>query len=128
MSERNSMSVSDLSDSRELYEAQKRLIEAEAEVARLKTLMGKAHHVLEYDSDERKRALAKATIPFLEKGESAAKAEQWARGSFNYEQELLRLAKAHRIASDIKFEYEGAKIAVEVARTMVSSEKTLASL
>ena len=122
------MKVADLSDSEEVYRLQKRLMDADDELARLKTKMGQAYHILEYDGDMRKRALATATTPFLEKGESAAAADSWARASFLYEQQMKNLARAHETASEIKFQYEAAKIAIEVARSLLSMEKQLAAL
>ena len=122
------MKASQLTDSAELYELQKALSEADDRLSKLAPQMGKAYHVLEHDSDQRKTALAKAMVPFLEKGESHNKAETMARASFNYKQELLGLEKAHEAAASVKFEYESLKISIEVKRSLISMEKELAKL
>jgi hypothetical protein len=122
------MKASELTDSAELYELQKALTEADERLSQLAPQMGKAYHVLEYDSDQRKAALARAMTPYLEKGESHNKAEAMARASFNYKQEMLRLEQAHETAASVKFEYEALKISIDVKRSLVSMEKELAKL
>lgn len=85
--------------------------------------VGLARHVLEYDSDRRKRALARAMVPALAGGDSAAKAEAEARASEIYTKELNQLAKEHTSAEQAIVAWEAAKLQWETARSLMAMQR-----
>lgn len=85
--------------------------------------VGLARHVLEYDSDRRKRALARAMQPALAGGDSAAKAEAEARASEPYGKELNQLAKEHSNAEQTITAWEVAKLQWETARSLLAIQR-----
>lgn len=102
---------------------QQRLSEAADKLANMAADVGSAKHVLEYDGDLRKRALARAMKPALAGGDSAAKAEAEGRASDGYSQELGVLGKQHQAAEQVVAEWEAAKINWETARSLLSMLK-----
>jgi hypothetical protein len=128
MMQNTRLNVSDLADSQQVYQLQKRLQDAADKLAALVPQVGKARQIIEFASDQRKRALAKAMTPYLDGGESASSAEAKARASFNYGEEMLVLAKALTKAEQTKAEWEALKVAWESSRSLLSMEKELSRL
>ncbi len=112
--------VADWGDAREL---QREMVSAVEEISRRAADVGLARHVLEYDSDRRKRALARAMAPPLAGGDSAAKAEAEARASASYSAELTQLGKEHQAAETVCLEFEAVKLKWETARSLLSMLK-----
>lgn len=99
---------------------QQRLHEAAERIQAMAGDVGLAKHVIEYDSDRRKRALARAMGPGLAGGASAAKADAEARASEPYAKELEVLAKQHAAALQQVQEHDAAKVAWETARSLLA--------
>lgn len=113
-------SVSDWSDVAML---QKKMADTCDTINQMAGDVGLARHVLEYDSDRRKRALARAMVPALAGGDSAAKAEAEARASEPYTKELNQLAKDHQNAEQVITAWEASKLQWETARSLLSMQK-----
>lgn len=107
---------------------QKRMVEAVQEMERLSPETGMAKHVIEYDSDRRKQALARAMRAALAGGESAAKAEAEARASASYEKELSQLGVEHKMAEQTLKDWEVLKLKWETCRSLLSMQKELAKI
>jgi len=102
---------------------QAKLIEAIDQMTFMAADVGLAKHVLEYNSDQKKRALARAMAPALAGGDSAAKAEAEARASDGYERELTLLGKAHAAAEQTMTAWEVAKLRWDTARSLLSLQR-----
>ena len=107
----------------DVAELQRKLIETVEAINGMANDVGLARHVCEYDSDRRKRALARAMSPALAGGDSAAKAEAEARASETYAKELNQLAKEHASAEQVITNWEAAKLRWETARSLLSLQK-----
>lgn len=107
----------DWSDVREL---QQRLAETSERISAMASDVGLAKHVVEYDGDRRKRALARQAAAALRGGDSAAKAELEARASEGYAKELAQLGKEHAAALQVIAEWEAAKVAWDTARSLLA--------
>ena len=109
-----------LADWSDVLELQRKLAEACDEIAGLAPDTGSAKHVIEYDGDMRKRALARAMAAPLAGGESGVKAEAMARASETYKAELDVLAKSHLAAQQQVQAHEAAKCKWETARSLLA--------
>jgi hypothetical protein len=116
----NPGSVADWSDVAAL---QRRLIEAAETINLLAGDVGTAKHVIDYDGDRRKRALARAMQPALMGGDSAAKAEAEGRASETYAKELIQLGKEHQAALMVIAEFDAKRLEWETARSLLSMMK-----
>lgn len=112
--------VADWSDVESL---QKRMADAVTAMSRMAGDVGMARHVQEYDSDRRKRALARAMAASLAGGESAAKAEAEGRASEGYTKELNQLAKEHSAAEQVVMEWDALKLVWETCRSLLSLQR-----
>jgi hypothetical protein len=122
------MVMSQLSDHEQLRQRQERLEAACQAVAALSRKVGQAKQVIEYDGDRRKRALAKAMVPYLDEGRGLGVAEAKGRSSFNYSEELKELADQLRDSEAVKAQWEAAKVEWESCRSLLSLEKELVGL
>lgn len=102
---------------------QRRLLESSEALTSMTPEVGLAKHVQEYDSDLRKRALARAMSAALAGGASAAKAEAEGRSSELYNKELSTLAKQHQAACETIAAWEAQRCAWETARSLLSVTK-----
>lgn len=89
--------------------------------------ISKAQMVRDFNRDRRKRALAKAVMPFLSQGESAASAEHKARALPCYGQELQALGDDLRSAEEVIARHAALKVRWESVRSLLSIQKSLAS-
>ncbi len=83
-----------------------------------------ARHVREYDSDRRKRCLAVAALPLLKAGLSATAADTEARASEAYQSAMKQLGIEFVAAEKTLAEWDAIKIQVEVARSLLSLQKS----
>lgn len=114
---------SDLADWSDVEALQKRMARQAEEMALLAPDVGRAKHILEYDSDRRKQALSRAMKAPLAGGESAAKAEAEARASETYAKELSQLSVEHKMAEEILMAWEASKIAWETCRSLMAMQR-----
>lgn len=120
--------VSDQTDSSEIAALEKRLSETADQLAALVPDMGKAKQIIEFASDQRKRALAKAMSQWLDGGESASAAEAKGRASYVYGEELAELANQLREAETTKARWEATKCQFEACRSLLAMQRELGSL
>jgi hypothetical protein len=99
---------------------QQKLAEACEEIGAMAADTGMAKHVLEYDGDRRKRALARAMAPALAGGDSGVKADAEARASEPYHKEMQQLGKEHVAAEQQVMAHEAAKLRWETCRSLLS--------
>lgn len=118
-------SAADWSD---IAELQKRILEASDNIANMTEDAGKARHILEYDSDRRKRALANAMVGPLKLDESASAAEAYARASDGYKKEMTKLGNEHQAAEEVVCKWEAEKIKWETARSLLAMCRTQVGL
>src|SRR5947208_943700 len=119
------MKTSDLADSDQVHQLQKRLEEASEKISKLVPQIGKARQIIEFNGDMRKRALAKVTTTFLDKGESASAAESQARASYSYGEEIKELSRSLADAETTRAAWDAAKTEWESVRSLLSLEKEL---
>lgn len=112
------------SDWSDVAALQQKLAECSEALSAMAHDVGQAKHIIEYDSDLRKRALARAMQPALAGGDSAAKAESEGRASKGYTDELNVLAKQHQAATVTIADYDAARIKWETCRSLLSMMKT----
>jgi len=122
------MHVSELADSQEVFQLEKRLQETADQLAALVPDMGKAKQVIEFISDQRKRALAKSMSQWLDSGESAAAAEAKGRSSFVYGEELAELATQLKAAETTKARWEATKCQWESCRSLLAMQREMSSM
>ena len=113
----------DVADWTDVLTLQKRMAETVTALAALVDDVGLARQVQAYDSDRRKRALARAMAAALAGGESAAKAEAEGRASEAYGKELAQLSKELTAAEQVTAQYDVLKIVWESCRSMLSVQK-----
>lgn len=99
------------------------MIEAVTELAALAPEAGLARQILEFSSDRRKQALARAMSAPLKGGAAAIKAEMEARNDSAYAAELNQLGKQHCAAEQTMTRWESLKIKWECARSLISMQK-----
>jgi hypothetical protein len=85
--------------------------------------VGLARHVQNYDSDRRKRAIARAMAAALAGGDSAVKAEAEARASAGYAKELEQLSRESVAAEQTCAKWDALKITWETCRSLLSLQK-----
>lgn len=114
---------SDLADWSDVEALQRKMAGMAEEMAVLAPDVGRAKHVLEYDSDRRKQALARAMRAPLAGGDSAAKAEAEGRASEVYAKELSQLGLEHKMSEEILMSWEAAKIGWETCRSLLAMQR-----
>jgi hypothetical protein len=85
--------------------------------------VGAAKHVIEYDGDRRKTALARSMAVSLAAGCSAAKADSGARASDGYAKAMTAIGKQHQAALTEVERYQCLKLQWETARSLLSMQK-----
>ncbi len=117
-----------ISDWQDVTDLQRRMTEAVDSINAMAGDVGMAKHVIEYDSDRRKKALSRAMLPALMGGDSAAKAEATARASELYSRELEVLGKEHVIAMQTVSEFEALKLLWQTAQSLLAMQRESAKL
>jgi hypothetical protein len=112
-----------LADWGDVASLQQRLAELAEKLGSMVADVGRARQVIEYDSDLKKRALARATSAALAGGESYNKAEAEGRSNEAYHAEIKVLAKQLESAYTVTAEWEATKCAWETARSLLSMQK-----
>jgi len=115
--------ASDFADWSDVAGLQRSLVESCTAIAQSTTDVALAKHVITYDSDRRKRALARAMSPALAGGSSAPKAEAEARACESYSEEMKRLGKEFAAASQVILDYEASKLKWETARSLLAMQR-----
>jgi hypothetical protein len=95
---------------------------------RAKSSYGLACAVVEFSSDQRKAALARAMVKFLDADESAASADAYARASDGYSKDMAQLKKDYQQAEETRAQYFALKARWETARSRASAEKAMSTL
>jgi hypothetical protein len=111
-------------DYHDLSSLTEQLIAASDELSRLSQEVAKAKTIREYNSDQRKRALALATREFLDT-DSAAAAEVKGRASLRYGDDLKQLQNDLYEAEQCLSKHEAARIRWETIRSALSSWKSI---
>lgn len=114
---------SDVADWTDIHALQKRMADAVSALAALADDVGMARQVQAYDSDRRKRALARAMAAPLAAGEPVSKAEAEGRASEAYAKEMLVLKNEMAAAEKITVQYDVLKIVWESCRSLLSVQK-----
>ncbi len=99
------------------------MVESVQELEAMASDVGLARHVQTYDSDRRKKALARAMGPALAGGDSVSKAEAEARASDVYAKELTQLAKEHMAAEQVTAKWDSSKLVWETCRSLLSMQR-----
>jgi len=102
---------------------QAKMIEAVEAMQQLADDVGMAKTVLEFSSDRRKRALARACAAALAGGESVAKAESEARSSEGYGKELTQLQKEHQAAEQTLTKWETLKLTWSSSQSLLAMQR-----
>jgi len=124
-SSKSPATVADWSDT---YALQQRMVEAVNEMDKLAMDVGMAKHVIEYDSDRRKQALARAMRAARAGGESAAKAEAEARASDGYAKELSQLGVEQKMAEQTLKEWEVLKLKWSTAQSLLAMQREMSKI
>lgn len=114
----------------QLAAAQKALHEARERLAALLPTIGQARTALEYDSEAKKIALADAVeaVRAAEPELAQSTAESKARASKEYKEQIRKLYRSYKDAAQTEAEWRLAMADIEIGRTDVSTEKTLAGM
>ncbi len=110
-------------DQSEISTIEQRLKSSTKRLHALSAQVGAAKQVRNYDADRRKNLLAKYVVRYLEAGESATAAEQYARADGAYQSELEFLAKGHESAEQTIAEWDAEFASFEAARSLLSMQK-----
>lgn len=119
---------SDLADWSDVEALQRKMARMAEDMAILAPDVGRAKHVIQFNGDRCKQALARAMRAPLAGGDSAAKAEAEARASEPYAKELSQLSLEHKNAEEILMAWEASKIAWETARSLMAMQRQLSSM
>lgn len=98
------------------------------EMERSKTSYGLACAIVEFSPDQKRAALARAMLPFLNAGDTATAADAKARASEPYATAMARLRKDYAAAEETRAQYFALKARWETARSRASAEKAMVSL
>jgi hypothetical protein len=112
-----------VNDHSEIAVIQKRLENAVREIRNMTVMVGQAKQVRDYDSDRRKSLLAKAMLPYLKGGASAAAAECDGRADPVYTVGLEELAQQREDAEKTIAKWDAAFCTYEAARSLLSMAK-----
>ncbi len=113
-------SISDWSDVAGL---QAKMVESIEAMQQLADETGTARTILEFSSDRRKRALARACAAALAGGESVAKAESQARADEAYGKELSVLQREHEAAEQTIAKWDVLKITWSGAQSLLAMQR-----
>lgn len=113
----------DVADWTDIYALQKRMAETVSALSGLANSVGMARQVQAYDSDRRKRALARAMAAALAAGESVAKAEAEGRASDNYAKEMNQLKIELGEAEKVTAQYDVLKIVWSSCQSLLAIQR-----
>jgi hypothetical protein len=89
----------------------------------LAPLVGAAETVIEFNSDQRKVALAQEAKRYIERGESVAGADTLARSSPVYTEKMKELETNFTEAQRIKYEWKANMCSFEAARSLLARQR-----
>ncbi len=114
----------------DLAAAQKSLHDARARLAALLPSIGAARTALEYDSEAKKIALADAVeaVRAADPEMGQSQAESKARATKEYKEQIRKLYRSHKDAAQTDAEWRLGMADIEIGRTDVSTEKSLAEM
>lgn len=107
----------------DVAELQKQFEEVADEINTMAVKSGLAEHVLKYDADRRKQALARAMAAPLAGGATGIKAENEARISPLFEKEFDVLAKQHEAACVVDKEWDAKNTTWKTFQSLLSVQK-----
>jgi len=93
-------------DNNEVRDIQEKMQDCIKQMRRLAPLVGAARQVKEFSSDQRKNALAAAQIVYIQRGESVAASETFARSNPTYLEKMKALELAYSSACGTIAEWE----------------------
>ena len=111
------------SDWSDIESLQRKLVQTVEAMALMSASVGAAKHVIEYDGDRRKTALARAMAVSLAAGDSVSKADSEARASADYAKAMAAIGKQHQAALTEVEKYQCLKLQWETARSLLSMQK-----
>lgn len=114
-----------MSDHTESLEIAGRLKEAVQSLHNLADRAGEARQVREFAADRRKNVLAKYMYPYLRNGDSAAKAECYARTEEGFLLEMSQLEAQQMEAEKTLAKVEAEKCRYEATRSLLSFSRTV---
>lgn len=114
---------SDVSDWGEVSELQSKMVKSVEALSRMAGDVGMAKTVIEYDSDRRKKALARGMAAPLAGGAAVSKAEAEARCSEAYAKELDQLCREHQAATTVLAEHEVLKLQWSTCQSLLAMER-----
>lgn len=115
-------------DDREIRDTEKKMQECIASMRKLTIHVGMARQVKEFSSDQRKNALAAEQLRFIQRGESVAAAENFARSSPTYLEKMKGLEKDYADACGTIAEWEAIFARFEACRSILSMAKATLGL
>jgi hypothetical protein len=113
----------DVSDWTEVASLQQRLATTVEQINAMAADVGMAKHIIEYDSNRTKKALARAMAAPLAGGSSAAAAEAEGRASEAYTKEMAQLGKEHAAACQVVSEFEALRLVWDTARSLLAMSR-----
>lgn len=102
---------------------QQKMVETVEELSRMADDVGLARHVLSFDADRRKQALARSMSAPLAGDESVSKAEAQGRASPIYAKELDQLAKEHVAAEQRITKWDALKCVWSTCQSMLAMQR-----
>lgn len=105
-------------DDKEIRDVQKKMTECVTRLSKLAPLVGIARQVKEFSTDQRKNALAASQIEFIQRGESVAVSENFARNSPVYLAKVKELEKSYADACGTIAEWDAVQARLEAARSI----------
>lgn len=118
-----------MNDDSEIREIQVKMQDCIANLRALAPMVGAARQVKEFNSDQRKNALAASQIIFIQRGENATTSEVSARSHPIYLEKLKALEQAYADACTTIAQWEAIFARFEACRSMLAmSRETLRTL
>jgi hypothetical protein len=106
-----------------INQIEERLKSVTKELHQLAPLVGAAEQVIEFNSDQRKNALASEAKRYIERGEGAANSESLARSSPVYLEKMKALEIAFSNAQVTKYKWKAAMCSFEAARSLLARQR-----
>ena len=110
-------------DDSEIRMIEERMKDATRKLHALVSIIGAAETVIEFNSDQRKNALAGEAKRYIERGDGAANSENLARASVLYLTKIKDLETAFTEAQRVKYEWKATMCSYEAARSLLARQR-----
>lgn len=110
-------------DATQIEKTEEKMVNAVKKLREISPLVGAAKAIINFDSERRKNALAKAQMTYILRGESVAGSEACARNNVEYLETINNLKEQFTEAERQILEYDVTRISWETARSLLAQQR-----